>query len=27
MHGSTFVGNCAQAIRDLDVVMKEVPDK
>jgi flavorubredoxin len=24
MHGSSFVGNCAQALRDLNVAMKEV---
>ena len=27
MHGSSFVGDCAQALRDLNVVMKEVLDK
>lgn len=27
MHGSSFVGNCAQALRDLNTAMKEVLDK
>ncbi len=27
MHGSSFIGNCSQALRDLDIVLKEVLDK
>jgi flavorubredoxin len=27
MHGSSFVGNCAQTLRDLNLAMKEVLDK
>lgn len=27
MHGSSFIGNCSQALRDLDIVLKEVLNK
>jgi flavorubredoxin len=27
MHGSSFIGDCSQALRDLDIVLKEVLDK